>query len=204
MELFPADPTTNLLPRDGAVFYHGPVFAPQEAVQFLGALGEEVPWENDEVVLYGKRIVMGRKVAWFGDAGFAYSYSGTTKQALPWTPAMARLRDRVQKLTGARFNSCLANFYHSGEEGMSWHSDDERTLVRNAAIASLSFGAERRFRFRHKETKEMVEVNLEDGSLLEMRDETQVFWQHCLPKTKKVGRSRINLTFRLMDVLQDR
>lgn len=198
MDLFPADATRNLLLKDGEAFYHGALFGSREAECLFETLMLEVPWERDELVMFGKRIVTDRKVAWFGDENFPYKYSGSLKQAMRWTPTMRRLRDQLQSLTGSSFNSCLANLYHHGGEGMSWHSDDENTLVSLANIASLSFGAERKFRFRHKESKETVDVYLENGSLLEMKGATQMHWQHCLPKTKKVEEPRINLTFRLM------
>ena len=131
-----------------------------------------------------------------GDAGFTYSYSGTSKTASSWTPPLLRIRERVETCCGHEFNSCLLNLYHDGSEGMGWHSDDEKTLGRNPVIASVSFGAERPFRFKHRVTKEVVPLILESGSLLVMKGETQHHWVHALPKTKKITSPRINLTFR--------
>lgn len=187
---------TNLLPRDGTVIYHGRIFGEAEARHHQDALLQDVPWKSDEVLIFGKRVVTSRKVAWYGDTGCDYRYSGTTKQALPWNAALLDLKSAVERLSRESFNSCLLNLYHDGSEGMGWHSDDEREIVRDSAIASLSFGAERRFVFRHKETREKVEVMLENGSLLVMQGETQRHWQHQLPKMAKVTAPRINLTFR--------
>lgn len=196
MDLFGADPAANLLPRDGEVFYHGGIFSHKDCAELMNALLREIPWQNDETVMFGKRIVTARKVAWFADAAASYSYSGTTKQAHEWSDLLLGLKEVVQERTGAEYNSCLLNLYHSGGEGMGWHSDDEKEIVAGSSIASLSFGAERKFSFKHKETKETVSVMLEDGGLLDMRGRTQRYWVHQLPKTKKVSEPRVNLTFR--------
>ena len=198
MDLFGNDPETNLLPCDGTVNYHGRIFTGAEERRYFDTLLHGIPWKHDEVVIFGKRIVTAREVAWYGDAGFAYAYSGTTKQALAWTAELLELKAVVERLTGARFNSCLLNLYHHGGEGMSWHSDDEKTLGKNPCIASLSFGVERKFSLKHKRTGESVSLMLESGSLLVMKDATQANWLHSVPKSKKVTGSRINLTFRTM------
>ena len=199
MNLFAPDPSLNLLPRDGEVVYHGPVLSPSEASRCFDSLKAEVPWRNDEVVIFGKRFVTARKVAWYGDDAFAYTYSGTTRHALPWTAELLRLKAKVELIAGTTFNSCLINLYQHGEEGMSWHSDDEPTLVRGATIASMSLGAERKFAFKHKREPGLTaSIMLEHGSLLLMKGATQEHWLHALPKTKRVTTPRINLTFRVM------
>src|SRR5258708_23243601 len=166
MDLFGIDPTTNLLPCDGIVNYHGPVLTLAEARHYYEALLSTVPWRNDEAVIYGKHIITARKVAWYGDANYRYTYSGTTKTALVWTTELLKLKTLIEAKTGTRFNSCLLNLYASGEEGMGWHSDDEKSLGRNTTIASLSLGAERKFALRHKRTDETRSLILENGSLL--------------------------------------
>lgn len=196
MERFDREATTNLLPRDGLVNYCGPILPPDEARRYHAALLTTIPWKNDETVIFGKHIVTARKVAWYGDANYSYTYSGTTKQARAWTPELRALKVIVEKLAGTKFNSCLLNLYHDGNEGMGWHSDDERSLVRNSTIASLSLGAERKFCFQHKQTHAAVSLILENGSLLLMRDTTQTYWRHRLPKSKRIKTPRINLTFR--------
>jgi alkylated DNA repair dioxygenase AlkB len=148
--------------------------------------------------MFGKHIITKRKVAWYGDNEFEYTYSNITKRALLWTAELRELKQIVERHTKAGYNSCLLNLYHSGDEGMAWHSDDESDLVENASIASITFGAKRKFSFKHKINKQKIDVELEHGSLLEMSGSTQKFWLHRLPPTTKIHSPRINLTFRLM------
>lgn len=196
MDLFDQTNQKNILPYDGETTYYGVVFGKAEADRYLDLLMNEIAWKHDEAVIYGKHFVTARKVAWYADRPYQYAYSGTTKQALPWTAALLELKAIAESRTGHHYNSCLLNLYHHGEEGMAWHSDDERSLGKNTVIASLSFGAERKFAFKHKQTKETVSLALEHGSLLVMKGETQTHWLHRLPPTTKVKRPRINLTFR--------
>jgi alkylated DNA repair dioxygenase AlkB len=198
MDLFPNDPTVNLLPHDGTVYYHGPIFSHAQTQSFYENLLREIPWKNDEAVIFGKRIITARKVAWYGDSNFSYTYSGTTKQALIWTPELVALKRAVEQLTATVYNSCLLNLYHDGNEGMAWHSDDEKSLGKDSTIASVSLGAEREFRLKHKHTADLVSVRLASGSLLVMKGTTQSHWLHCIPKSKKITTPRINLTFRTM------
>lgn len=186
----------NLLPQDGTVNYYGPIFLKEEADYFYEKLLETIMWKNDEAVIFGKKMITKRKVAWYGSKEFEYTYSKTTKKALPWTKELLELKEAVEKKTGELFNSCLLNLYHDGNEGMAYHSDGEKDLKKNGAIASLSFGAERKFSFKHKTSKEKVELILNHGSLLVMKDQTQTHWLHRLPPTKKIFQPRINLTFR--------
>ena len=188
----------NLLPFDGRADYYGQVMAAEEAGRYMERLMSEIEWRNDEAVIFGRHIVTKRKVAWYGDNTYTYTYSNITRQALPWTADLLALKELAGRLTGARYNSCLLNLYHDGDEGMAWHSDDEKELEPDGAIASLSFGAERRFLFRHRQSKEKLEVLLAAGSLLVMRGTTQTHWLHSLPKMKKVRSPRVNLTFRNM------
>ncbi|MBX2915381.1 MAG: alpha-ketoglutarate-dependent dioxygenase AlkB [Cyclobacteriaceae bacterium] len=186
----------NLLPFDGIVEYHGKIMSSQKALNYYQVLMDSIEWKNDEAVIFGKHIITKRKVAWYGDEGFSYTYSNITKQALPWTPELLELKLLSEQLSKATYNSCLLNLYYSGDEGMAWHSDDEKTLGHHSAIASLSLGAERKFSFKHKRTKDTVSIVLEQGSLLVMKGATQINWLHRLPPTKKVKTPRINLTFR--------
>lgn len=186
----------NLLPQEGTVKYYGAVMSLIEADDYFKRLLNCIAWKNDEVVIYGKRIITKRKIAWYGDHPFHYTYSNTTKQAHDWTPELLHLKALVEEQSGETFNACLVNLYHDGSEGMSWHSDGEKDLKKDGAIASLSLGAERKFSFKHKATKDTVSIVLEHGSLLIMQGETQTYWQHCLPTTKKITEPRINLTFR--------
>lgn len=189
----------NLLGRDGTVHYWGAVVPKSESERYFQSLLSEIVWRHDEAVIFGRRIVIKREVAWYADEPFAYTYSKTTKTALPWIPVLTELKEVVEDVSGERYNSCLANLYHSGDEGMAWHSDGEKELKKNGAIASLSLGAERKFKFKHKQTKQTVSQLLEQGSLLVMKGQTQTHWLHCLPLTKVVRTARINLTFRTID-----
>jgi alkylated DNA repair dioxygenase AlkB len=196
MDLFDQDRISNLLHKDGTVNYYRNVLTHNEANRYFDLLLQNILWRNDEAVIFGKHIVAKRKVAWYGDSDYLYTYSNTTKQALTWTKELSDLKQRVEEVTGTKFNSCLLNLYHNGDEGIAWHSDDEKPLGENSIIASLSFGAERKFSFKHKHTKQIISVVLEHGSLLIMKDATQTNWLHSLPKSKKITRPRINLTFR--------
>jgi len=151
---FPSDPSVNLLPGDGIVNYYGKLMTASEADAMAQALLDRIEWRNDEAVIYGKRIITKRKVAWYGEEPFSYTYSNTTKTALPWTPELLFLKNLAEKHSGETYNSCLLNLYHDGSEGMAWHSDGEKDLRKNGAIASLSFGAERKFCFKHKKSGE--------------------------------------------------
>lgn len=206
MDLFEneAGQLRNRLPRDGCVTYYGPIMSSSDANQYFDTLLTSIDWKNDEAVILGKHIVTKRKVAWYGDEPFDYTYSKTTKRALPWTSELLCLKAIVEKETGETFNSCLLNLYHDGSEGMAWHSDGEVYLKRNGAIGSLSFGAVRKFSFKHKQTKESVSMVIQHGGLLVMKDETQSFWLHRLPPTKTVTTPRVNLTFRTIDVKNNR
>lgn len=186
----------NWLPYDGTVNYYGKVLGRQLADHYFQLLLHTIEWRNDEAIIFGKKIITKRKVAWYGEKPFEYTYSNTTKQALPWTKELLELKALIEQETGESYNSCLLNLYHDGTEGMAWHSDGESDLKKNGAIASLSFGAERKFAFKHKQSKAKVEFLLEHGSLLVMKDNTQTHWLHRLPPTKKVSSPRINLTFR--------
>jgi alkylated DNA repair dioxygenase AlkB len=196
--LFNTGPVVNLLPFEGHADYYGTVMSAAEARRYMECLLAGVEWRNDEAVIFGRHIVTRRKVAWYGDSDYGYKYSGVIRQALPWTPDLLALKGLTESLTGVSYNSCLLNLYHDGDEGMAWHSDDEKELAPGGPIASLSFGAERRFLFRHKGTRQIVELALAAGSLLVMRGATQDRWLHSLPKMKRVSLPRINLTFRTM------
>jgi len=186
----------NLLPRGGLVNYYGILLADSTADDYLKYLLNNISWKNDEAIIFGKHIVTKRKVAWYAEKPFEYTYSKITKSALPWTKELLALKTLVENKTGEDFNSCLLNLYHNGSEGMAWHSDGEKDLKKNGSIASLSFGAERKFVLKHKNTKEKVSIILQQASLLVMKNETQTNWMHCVPTTKKVNDPRVNLTFR--------
>jgi len=196
--LFSSELPANLLPVDGSAILYPWFLKTQETQFYFSSLFDSIDWKQDEIVMFGKRIITSRKVGWYGDFPFRYIYSKTEKVALPWTSELKELKSRVEELTGASYNSCLLNLYHNGSEGMGWHSDDEKTLDPAASIASISLGATRTFRFKHKFKDLKTSIELTSGSLLLMKSPTQGFWLHALTKTTKVNSPRINLTFRTM------
>jgi alkylated DNA repair dioxygenase AlkB len=190
------NPQANLLPFNGTVNYYGKIVDAQQANYYLEKLLNTINWQPDQAIIFGKQIITKRKVAWYGNVAFEYSYSNTTKRAQTWTPELLQLKTITEKTTGETYNSCLLNLYHNGSEGMAWHSDGEKDLKKNGAIASLSFGAERKFGFKHKQNKQTIFLTLQHGSLLVMKNETQTHWLHRLPPTTKISSPRVNLTFR--------
>ncbi|MFY8024416.1 MAG: alpha-ketoglutarate-dependent dioxygenase AlkB family protein [Sediminibacterium sp.] len=186
----------NILPYDGIAHYYGSIYNHEESNYFLNTLLNTIDWQNDQIKIFGKLIVTKRKVAWYGSLPFEYRYSNTTKKALPFTPALIALKEKIEAVSGETYNSCLLNLYHNGNEGMGWHSDAEAELKKDGAIASLSFGAERKFLFKHKVSTEKRAIFLQSGSLLVMKGATQTHWVHQLPASKKIKELRVNLTFR--------
>ena len=177
------------------VRYDAHAFA-SRADALFEALHRETPWEQHRLRIFGRDVGSPRLSCWVGDEGTAYKYSGTLFEPHAWTPTLAALREELAARFELRFNSVLANLYRDGRDSMGWHSDDEPELGKEPAIASLSFGAVRRFRFRSRETKRVVlAIDLDPGSLLVMRGATQRLYHHDLPKTARAG-ARINLTFR--------
>ncbi len=203
MDLFNTEFGTTILPYDGTANYHGKIVSKEEADRYFENFLNTIQWKNDEAIIFGKLIITKRKVAWYGDEGFSYTYSKTTKVALPWTNELIELKTMIEKISGVTYNSCLMNLYHNGDEGVSWHSDDEKSLGDAPNIASFTLGAERNFTFKHKTTKQTTFVLLEHGSLLIMKDETQKNWLHSILKTKKITSPRISLTFRKMISLNE-
>jgi len=190
----------NLLPYDGEVNYFEKLFSEIEANYYFKKLFETIDWQNDEVILFGKKIITKRKVAWYAEADFNYTYSNSTKKAIYFTNELLELKKIIEQKTNSTYNACLLNLYHNGNEGMGWHSDNEKTIIKNSTIASLSFGADRKFEFKHKATAQKIAIVLQNASLLAMKANTQLNWLHTLPKSTKVLQPRINLTFRNMVV----
>jgi len=188
----------NIIAQDGIALYHEKVLTDEQIKPLYDKLLNNINWENERVVMFGKEIITKRKVAFYSDPLIAYTYSSKTKIGLPWKDPLFILKNIVESLTKQTYNACLLNLYHNGEEAMGWHSDNEKEIIANSSIASLSIGASRKFSFKHKVTKETISIQLENGSLLEMKGTIQSHWLHALPKSKKITESRINLTFRQM------
>lgn len=193
-----------MLDRD--CFEYRPAFLPgQEAHAWLERLWRELNWSQQEITLFGRRVMQPRLVAWYGDPHAAYTYSGLTLQPLPWHPILAELKDRLEAATRGSFNSVLANAYRDGADSMGWHSDDEPELGSMPLIASVSLGAERRFLVRPRKRTKGVKtasrgITLGHGSLLVMRGDSQRLFQHALPRTRKPVGLRINLTYRQVEI----
>jgi alkylated DNA repair dioxygenase AlkB len=175
----------------------------EEAEATFTALYAAVPWETHRLHLFGRAVDAPRLSCWIGDPHTSYVYSGTRFEPHPWPPLLADLRERLQRVCGARFNSVLANLYRDGCDSMGWHSDDEPELGDQPLIASLSLGAERRFRLRRRLPRtvksspaDTVNLLLPPGSVLRMAGATQRLYRHDLPKTRRAVAPRINLTFR--------
>lgn len=187
----------NLLPCDGECFYFPGVFNAEECEQFIQTLSQDIPWRQEPIRLFGKWILQPRLTALIGNSGITYRYSGIEMATSPWPKSVAEIRSRIETLTQSSFAFALANFYRNGDDSMGWHSDDERELGPQPSIASVSFGAKRKFAFRHRKfPSKKFSIELESGSVLFMSGKTQDCWQHALPKSARVRDPRLNLTFR--------
>jgi len=185
---------------DAEVLLFSEFFSSAESDQLFASLLTNTQWGQGEIKLYGRVYSEPRLTAWHGDEGKRYSYSGLTLHPLPWTETLLAIKTRVDEAAGVTFNSVLLNLYRDGRDSNGWHQDNEPELGRNPVIASVSFGAARRFQMRHKQRADLprLDIDLEHGSLLLMAGPTQHFWQHQIPKTAKPVGQRINLTFRVI------
>lgn len=184
---------------DAEVYLDREFFTSAESDNLLADLTANIAWEQKAIQFMGKQVMQPRLIAWYGDAGKSYSYSGLTVHPLPWTPTLLNMKTRVESLANVTFNSVLLNQYRTGQDSVGWHSDGEPELGTNPVIASVSLGAARNFQFKHKSNPDLkLTIELTHGSLLLMRGTTQHFWKHQIPKTKKEVGPRINLTFRVI------
>lgn len=204
-DFFSSAPTDNLLPYDGQVHDLGIVIDYPSPLFYN--LVTELPWQADIVTLFGKTHITKRQIVWMGDNDIGYRYSGHVRQTIPWTSTILSIKQHVEQQLldigiEASFNSCLLNYYPSGDDGMGYHADDEKELGAQPIIASLSLGATRKFVFKHKKTQDKVALYLASGQLIVMYGDTQTYWKHSLTKTTTGHEGRINLTFRY--ILQPR
>jgi alkylated DNA repair dioxygenase AlkB len=176
-------------------------FDSEIAANLLKDLTEEIPWVQNKIRFYGKESLVPRLESWHGDKGMSYTYSGIKMDAKPWTKNLLMIKESIEPIAKTTFNSVLINYYRDGKDRVAWHSDDEKELGKNPVIASVSLGAERKFKLRHKKYKEnqlQHEVFLQSGSLLLMSGPTQHHWLHEIPRTAKPIGPRMNLTFRVI------
>jgi alkylated DNA repair dioxygenase AlkB len=194
--------TERLFIPDADVVLHRDVFSYAEQNRLFQSLLENVLWEQHVITVYGRSINAPRLSAWYGDPGAVYRYSGLRLGPAPWTSTLLEIKPIVENLAATRFNSALVNLYRDGRDSVGWHSDAEPELGRHPVIASVSLGAKRRFTLQHKKTRRQISVDLDPGSILLMSGPTQHHWRHQLPKSRRVVSARINITFRLIRLLE--
>lgn len=199
-DLFSESVIDYLLP-DAKIRYYPCFFSPKTSSFFFEQLKKSIQWKQNIIKMYGKENPVPRLEAWYGDPGKSYAYSGIQMDPIPWTDELKKIKSAVELESGTKFNSVLINFYRDGKDRVAWHSDDEKELGQNPVIGSVSFGAERNFKLRHKKYKSnglKKEIILQNGSFLLMQGSTQHHWMHEIPRTAKPINSRINLTFRVI------
>lgn len=184
--------------ENGEYIFYPNFFSKTESDLLLKGLRSDIVWKQESMNMYGKKIDFPRLTAWYGNNDKPYSFSGITLQPLPWTSEIFTIKCKIEPIAKTEFNSVLLNLYRDGNDSISWHTDAEKELGINPIIASVNFGATRKFQLRHIKTKEKLEIELTHGSLLIMQGELQHFWQHQVPKTSKPVGERINLTFRVI------
>jgi len=189
--------TNNLLPFQGEVTFYPNFYSKEDSFHNLKVLQEYLEWRQEPIRMFGKWIVQPRLTALYGDPNVSYGYSGIEMEALPFTKELEQIKNHIQDFTKHEFTHVLCNYYRNGQDSMGWHRDNEDVLGKDPTIASLTFGASRIFQLRPYGKKEpKLNIELSDGSLLLMGGESQHYWEHQIPKTKKVLAPRINLTFR--------
>ena len=193
---------TTLFDLPDAELHYRPQFFPKPtADRLLQELMEKIEWTQNKIRFYGKESLVPRLEAWYGDHGKSYAYSGIQMNPKPWTKELVEIKEAIEKEASVPFNSVLINYYRDGKDRVAWHSDDEKELGQNPIIGSVSLGAERKFKLRHKKYKEnglKTEIMLQHGSFLLMKGPTQHHWMHEIPRTAKPIGPRINLTFRII------
>jgi alkylated DNA repair dioxygenase AlkB len=184
---------------DANITYYSSFFSPKESSEYFQILLNEIEWQEDDIKVFGKTYKQPRLTALYGMNNASYRYSGITMFPKPFNFILKEIKTKIEEITEIKFTTVLLNFYRDGSDSNGWHSDDEKELGENPVIVAISLGAERTFRLRHKKDKtQKKNLILQHGSLLIMKGETQHHWQHCIPKSKKDIKPRINLTFRVI------
>ena len=189
---------------DSDIIYYPNFYSIEEASALFENLKSNTSWQQDDITVYGKTYPQPRLTALYSLETMIYSYSGISMNTMPFTPTLIQIKNKIEENSKEKFNAVLLNLYRDGNDSVGWHSDDEKELGKNPIIASLTLGEERMFHLRHKNNKLLKsKFLLQHGSLLLMKGKTQHFWQHQIPKSKKINKSRINLTFRIIKKLPE-
>ncbi|CAM3878905.1 alpha-ketoglutarate-dependent dioxygenase AlkB [Flavobacterium cucumis] len=198
LDLFPKEKI--IIPLPDAVFEFYPnFFNKEEADMLFDKLINETPWQQDDITIFGKKIAQPRLTCLFGNEGKPYSYSGLTMQPHPWNPTLIFIKERIEQISNLHFTTVLANLYRNEKDSNGWHADNEKELGRNPIIASVSFGEERKFQLKHNiNSNAKMTLNLNHGSLLLMKEGSQVHYKHQIPKASQSKKARVNLTFRMI------
>ena len=187
----------NLLPFGGEVYYIPNVFAKEKSDEYFNQLFTEIRWKQEPIKIFGKEVMQPRLTAWYGAIDKSYAYSGITMQPNHWIHPLLEIKSVAEKYSGSSATSALMNLYRDGNDGLGWHRDNEKVLGPAPTIASVSLGTVRTFQLRHyKDKSNLISIDLEPGSLVIMKGESQQIWEHRIPKSKKVHGARINITFR--------
>ena len=198
-EMSSSDRAHNVDLPDGQAVLYPDFFSNHEASLLLAELEQNIEWRQERIKIYGKVSDLPRLMAWYGEPGRNYQFSGIRVQSYPWTEALSQIKARIEPYAKVTFNSVLLNLYRQGADGVAWHSDDEAELGRKPIIGSVSFGEERLFQFKHKTKKHLRRaLKLPHSSLLLMSADTQKHWLHQIPKSTKAMSPRVNLTFRIV------
>lgn len=196
--LFPSEKIIFDLPN-AEIEYYPNFFDAEKSKMLFEKLLNEIPWQQDNITVFGKTHPQPRLTCLFGNEGKPYSYSNIVMQPHHWNPLLMFIKNEIEEVCLENFTTVLLNLYRDGKDSNGWHADNEKELGRNPVIASVSFGAERSFHLQHNTiTDAKLKITLENGSLLLMKGETQHFWKHQIPKTAITLQPRINLTFRII------
>lgn len=196
MELFSNDNQYFNLPN-AELIYVPSFLSCQEADKYFNSINETTNWRHDDITVFGKTYKQPRLTALFGESNKPYAYSNITMYPEEFTKELETIKEKIETLSNATFNTVLVNLYRDGNDSNGWHADNEKELGQNPIIASLSLGQSRPFHFKHRTIKEeRHKLLLDHGSLLIMKGEMQHYWLHQIAKTKLKISPRINLTFR--------
>ena len=196
MSLFPTDSFYDLNLEDAGVLYYPNIYSSSEADKLYKVLLEQVSWQQDTIKVFGKNYLQPRLTAFYSENEKTLNYSNISMRPHPFFKELNNIKNKAQEITSEFFTSCLLNLYRDGKDSNGWHADDEKELGINPVIASVSLGEARMFHFKHKTKSLKHKILLEHGSMLLMKGQTQHYWLHQIPKTKRQIGSRINITFR--------